>query len=757
MLFLDCETIGFYGPVILFQYAVDDGPVHIHNVFTKPVKETIKLIEWFCEHEVAAYNLVFDWFHVVQTYNVLIELEDKFLPPYPDDYYEAECRNPCTKYLVPKGALDLMIHCQEGDYQYLMERKDISIRRVPRVLAYKLCGVLEERVKLRDSLFARYKDPKQKRWRIQELSTPHPDFVNVKLKFAPSKKLEVIAKDVLGIGKADWDFSLLPKIEEYGYRPYGGNWIDYVDIFVAEWDSDLARSYAHRDVEVLQQLYEAFDKPKAGSLNSELCICVANVRWRGFPIDKKKCAEVIDYYDKLITDFPININSPKQVKAYLKAKMSPMERSVFHSTAKPVLEKIVKKGGGAADRAQKILDARQAKYRKNLFEKILFAGKFHVSNKIFGALSDRMSGADGLNSQGIPGKHRDIILMAYPGEVAEGGDFDGFEISIGCSIYDDPNMIEDFKSGKKMHAIMGAELFEMDYEDVLMTEKGKCGVCKGTGTMNILDRQEHARVSKWCDEEWKGEAFEKECDFCSATGKVNDAYTKGKSTFFARMFGAGDFKAASITNLDLGHVTNRMKAYDERYSQRTEYLNALEDEHKAIYQPELGGKVYWKTPKKYIETKLGSVRRFDYEYLIMQCLFELAQDIPPEWHELKKLKIRRSKDRTQTPAGAIASAIYGAVFGVQGTIFRQIGNHIIQSLGAKINKLLQLLLWKKQPQGIHDPVISVFNNHDELQAAGQPEVMATCEADVYAFIDEMREIVPLLSMTWDTNKKNWQQ
>ena len=755
MIFVDCETVGFHGPIILIQYAEDYGPVKIHNVFSRPIKETLKLIEWFCENDVCAYNLVFDWFHLVQCYNVLLEMDSKFLPPFAGDYYAAECENPCTRYLVPRGALDLMIHCQEGDYQYLMERKDIVIKRVPRVLAYKLCRELEGRVHLRASLFARYKDPTQKRWRIQELKDPDPDFVNVKLKFAPSKALDVIAKDVLGVGKAGSPFDLLPDLEEYGYRPYGGNWINYIDIFRREWSQPSALKYAERDIVVLQDLWRAFKEPKAGSLNSELCICVANSRWRGFKVDIEKCKELVEYYDNLITDFPINVNSPKQVKIYLKAKLPAMERAVLTSTGKAVLEKIVKKGGPCAERAQSILDARQAKYRRDLFKKFIFAGKFHVSNKIFGTLSDRMAGSDKLNAQGIPKMHRDAFPLAFEGEECGGGDFDGFEISIGCALYNDVNMITDYQSGKKMHAIMASELFEMDYEDVLLTDKGKCGVCGGTGQIKITNQVEYDRIAKFVDEELTPEGIVKECDFCGATGKVKDRYSQGKQSFFAKMFGAGDYKVHKITNMPLSHVSKRMEAYEERYAQRREYIASLEDEYRAIYQPEERGAVYWREAKKYAETLLGSKRYFDYEYLIMKHLFELAQDTPKAWRNLDRIKVQRRKDKMQTPGGATSSALYGAAFGVQGTIFRQAGNHGIQSLGARITKLLQLTIWRKQPQGIHPPQISVFNVHDELQATGTPEVMSTLEKLVYDFIEEYRKLVPLLSMVWDTEKETW--
>jgi hypothetical protein len=35
-LFLDSETCGFVGPMVLFQYAIGNGPVTLHEVWKRP-------------------------------------------------------------------------------------------------------------------------------------------------------------------------------------------------------------------------------------------------------------------------------------------------------------------------------------------------------------------------------------------------------------------------------------------------------------------------------------------------------------------------------------------------------------------------------------------------------------------------------------------------------------------------------------------------------------------------------------------------
>ena len=40
-LYFDSETVGFYGMPVLFQYAVDDGPIKLYDVWLRPVSQTL--------------------------------------------------------------------------------------------------------------------------------------------------------------------------------------------------------------------------------------------------------------------------------------------------------------------------------------------------------------------------------------------------------------------------------------------------------------------------------------------------------------------------------------------------------------------------------------------------------------------------------------------------------------------------------------------------------------------------------------------
>jgi hypothetical protein len=56
--------------MVLLQYAVEDGPITLYEVWRRPIRETLALIEWICQQTVVGFNLSFDWFHLCKTYTI---------------------------------------------------------------------------------------------------------------------------------------------------------------------------------------------------------------------------------------------------------------------------------------------------------------------------------------------------------------------------------------------------------------------------------------------------------------------------------------------------------------------------------------------------------------------------------------------------------------------------------------------------------------------------------------------------------------
>ena len=293
MIFLDTETCGLHGPIVLLQYAIDDGEIILHSVFSEPVKATMDLIEMICDHEggICGFNLAFDWFHICQTYTTLSLLPSRAFPEdIIDDYAIAEERarfiNLCLK---PQKALDLMLHARKGEYQNTMNRGDIKIKKVPSILSWELAEELNKRIEIKDIYFARYADP-SRRWQVtnifDELGDVNPDFKNVILKFAPSSALKALAQDALGVDTEDIRLFTdmdLPKPVEFGYAPYAlavgkpgewnGAWPDDGQIkeHITQWQyNTIAREYASDDVKYTRMLYHYFKEPEPSDDDSEL-------------------------------------------------------------------------------------------------------------------------------------------------------------------------------------------------------------------------------------------------------------------------------------------------------------------------------------------------------------------------------------------------------------------------------------------------------------------------------------------------------
>lgn len=319
MIFFDTETCGLHGPIVLLQYAEDDGPVRLCSVWKEDVQDVLVLLEKLVESEVVGFNLAFDWFHVCQLYTTFLHL-DPNLPAEDqvEEYVEAEPLarfGPCLK---PRSACDIMLHARKGPYQSTMDRSDIRIKRIPTPLAYKLAAELERRVQLKDIYFARRKQKNLPKWQVQDIEDC-TDFKNIVLKFRASSALKALAVDALNLPQ---DVVLLfsdVEVErrfwpfELGYAPFAkaaiaelrrariahdmrvlakqrrGPWPEVIKVHVSHWTyNDMAREYATKDVVYTRDLYRHFGSPEPGDDDSVLACEVGANRWRGYRINEDK-------------------------------------------------------------------------------------------------------------------------------------------------------------------------------------------------------------------------------------------------------------------------------------------------------------------------------------------------------------------------------------------------------------------------------------------------------------------------------------
>lgn len=782
MIFFDTETCGLHGPIVLVQWAEDDGPINLHSVWTSPVHETLELYEALATHAggVCGFNLAFDWFHVCQQYTTLRLLADAYGDDiYPEDYIDeyAELEESARdgQCLKPVTACDLMLHARRTEYQSTMDRGDIRIKKVPTALAQHLVYELNKRIPLKDVYFARYADPK-KRWTILDIKDDFddviPEFKDICLKFAPSSALKALAQDALGENKVIKfkDVEPDPKFRplESGYAPFATSpkytklksgkkhvvypsadnwhwtWPDCINHHITHWGyNDQARVYATDDVDYTRRLYYYFGEPTAGDTDSLLACMVGAVRWRGFKIDTLKIRALMEGQERLLEKSAINFQSVESCKQYLVEVMDDTERLAMTQNGKLttkgiVLEELTKwkksdvcekcYGEGCDDckdglvesdeahpvavRAREMLDARHAKKEIENYAKLLQAGRFHASFKVIGALSSRMSGADGLNAQGIKSSTevRECFPLAWEGMQLDGGDFEGFEVTLMDAAYGDEKLRSLLQSGKKIHGIFGVYLFPgLTYDDILAT--------KG------LPNEE-------------------------------DKYGRSKNGVFALAYGGEAFTLITRVGVDEATADDAYHQFTTDFPAIGEARRRISEMFCSMRQPNgIGTRVEWHEPADYIESMFGFRRYFTLENRICKALFELAEDPPDEWLELKFKVVRR--DREQTAAGACRSALFAAAFALQAANMRAALNHVIQSSGATMTKDLQAKVWELQPAGVRDWFVQPMNIHDELMTPCKPEVSDALKAVVENFVETNREKVPLLGIDWSQKMESW--
>lgn len=748
MIFFDTETCGLHSVPVLLQFAEGSGPINLYDLWLEEISETMELIEYFTTQDVCGFNLAFDWFQLNKFYNMISVIEDRTLAPIEiiDELYQKELDNMARYCIKPKRACDLMLHAKKGDYQCIMDRKPITLRRVPASIAPHLVAELDERIKIPEIYFAKRKQTNRTRWAIKDIVDKetgriNPDFKDLELSFAPSTSLKALTQEVIGktaeeVIKFD-EVGLSERLfpTEYGYAPYGKAypavaWPKVIKFHVDHWAyNKKARQYAEDDVTNTRTLYEKFGSPEPGDDDSELACMVASVRLRGFNVDLDQMKELQKKAEEAQKDAPL---APSKVKEWIFPDLTDDEKlGTGYSTRKEVLKEMTNwtidcpecdgrgcedcEGSGevihpAAIKAKRVNTARAAQKENELYSKILLAKRFYASFKVIGAKSSRMSGDNSLNAQGIK-RTKDVrrcFLLADPGFVLSGGDFDAFEVSICDAAYPDSRLHEALLNDKKIHALFAMALWpDMSYDEI-----------------------------------------------CATSGTDDDRYTKGKSGVFSQMYFGNYHTLMTRLGIPEEQARNGEMLWKDTYKEMAESQQAVIDRFTCVEQPKgIGTQVVWKDPDTHVESLLGFSRDFTIEVQICRVLYELASKPPKVWSQYKRQVWRR--DRVQTESGAVMSALYAAIFGLQGVIIRAAGNHIIQSTGAEITKRVQRRIWDLQPCGVQQWHVMPMNVHDEVMCVSTPEMVEPVAKVVNETVESFRNVVPLIKMTWKSNLSSW--
>lgn len=725
MVYVDLETCGLHGVPVLIQYAFDNGPIILHEVWKESRESTMALIEEFCKHTVVGFNIAFDWFHIQKLYNMLEHTDKVDIKSMAA--IEAQARDgSCVK---PASALDLMLLLRKTELQITMERDDVIIRKVPKVVSDDLCEILNHTLKLDPILFAGYKKlaPKFRPQPILlENKSEHPYLTNIKLKFRPSSALKSLAKHVLGeknvtlFKDIDIDKKFLPK--DYGYAPFHSavpenkrkghySWPSVLEYHIDHWAYRKdARLYAEKDIEYTRRLHEYAKWHPGGDTNSVLACQTASARCKGYAIDETKMKAIVEKYREQMT-VPMY---GKRAREYVHEVMSPIELAIVGDKLnKKTLEAIIDSGVNdeAAERAKNVMTSRKAAKKIELMNKLLIAGRFHASFKVMGALSDRMSGDNRLNPQGIDRTKevRAAFPLAFWNELLAGGDMMSFEITIADAVYKDPDLRRQLqtcdKCGevhspvcegadyRKFHGLFGMPFFNMTYDEILAT--------KGTD---------------------------------------DDKYTNAKTAAFATLYGALPPKIKDTLGITLEEAEKGFFKFWSTYKMAGKARQETQERFTSITDG-----FEFREACDNIESLLGHKRYFTLELKILKRLFEIASEPPKYWRENRE-KVVRSQKGEQTVSGATKSALFGSAFGMQAAMIRQASNHQIQSTGAGITKEVQIAIWELQPAGIHQWLVRPLNIHDEIQCPCKPGMQDQIKEVVYSKVESFRPLVPLIGI-----------
>ncbi len=593
----------------------------------------------------------------------------------------------------------------------------------------------------------------------------------------------------------------------------GHAWPYWVKAHIDHWyTNEKAQEYAYLDIVYTRALYKYFDSPEAGDDDSELACMVGVVRWHGFELDLPGVGQLHKAAMDKLNSSPVNINSVKEVRTYLLAAMDDIEGlPVEESTQKSVLTKISKLclvkeehntectkccgdgclrcyGKGRMDasvkptydksgilevgnhpvakRAAELLEIKSASKEVELYQKLLWAKKFHPDFSVIGTLSTRMSGgSSGLNAQGI--KHDKSVRRMFPlkweGMTLCAGDFDAFEIVLAATVYKDQDLINALTTkvsckncphGQACEKCAGTgKIGEFDCMHCQLDgDKNTTGLrnCKLCGGIGWFRKKIHALFGMAL---FPGYTYEEIID---SDGTSNDKYTQGKQGVFAMIYG-GNWQ--TLCN-NLGIDEEVAKAAEQRFFDMFPGIpksrKRVEDMFQSLRQIN-GRQIVWKDPEEYIESFLGFRRGFQLENKVCKALYDLAHNTPREWKGDKlKVKVMRSMLKgAQTAGGAVASALFGAAFGLQGANVRAACNHEVQSPGATITKYVQRKIWDLQPAGVHDWHVSLINIHDEIISVTRPNMVDNVAKVVESAIVHFRPLVPLLGMTWNKEMDNW--
>jgi hypothetical protein len=776
-LYFDSETCGLHGMPVLFQWAVEDGPVVLYDVWKHPIGETLDRIEWFLTHTMVFFNASFDMFHLCKCYTLFRLFPRDWIPEEHIDEIamrEPEARDgPCLK---PAGVLDLMLHSRRGPFQSLMAREDVRIKRVPTPLADALATELENRVQLDGIYFARSANKDAPRWHVYDCKHKDgeidPNFKDVVLKFRPAGGLKFLAEYALKrvpkfhFKDVELDSSLRPA--ELGYAPFAlavtkpddgwkvhkkpskkskkvsaaiYAWPGVIKQHIEHWATNLdAREYAKDDIVYTRDLDAHFKYPQPNDTDSVLACMVAAVRWHGFLIDIDGVKRLLSHAQQIVANAPVNCNKPKDVRRYIVECMDETEKIILQgTTCKAKLEEV---GKWEITEEEECFKCDGKGCTRCGGHGKLFPGQHPAARRAREILGIRVAGSEIKLYKKLlrAGRfHASFVVIGTLSSRMAGAD--GLNPQ-GIKHTDDVRSLFPLAWDGMVLSIGDFDAFEVSIADAVCDDPAlRADLQSGKKIHGIFGSLMYPDMTY--DE------------ILATKNQEDDRYTKGKQGFFATILYGGTFETL-MRKLGVleKNARSAISTLLDKYKRVKGWRESVFKRFCSMQQPGgIGSAVYWAEPADYCETFLGFRRYFTLENRICKTVFDLARKPPKEWRECAIRVVRRARE--QFACGAVVSALYAAAFGIQAASMRAAANHEIQAVGAEVTKEVQRDVWDLQPAGVHPFKVALMNVHDEIAAVTTPDMVEPVAKRIQSRVESFRSKIPLIAISWNKCVKSW--
>ena len=248
-------------------------------------------------------------------------------------------------------------------------------------------------------------------------------------------------------------------------------------------------SVAALEEKLLPMLTELGMLPLFTEIEMPLCRVLADMEYRGFPVDKEALRAYgeslnagIDAAQRAVWDYAgeeFNLNSPKQLGEILFSKLKipgGKKTKTGWSTAADILEKLRYEYPIIDDILQyRELSKLKSTYADGLLKVIAPDGRIHTSFQMTVTATGRLSSTEP-NLQNIPVRKESGALLRKMFIAGEGctlvdADYSQIELRLLAHISRDENMTAAFLSGEDVHAVTASQVFGIPLELVTSEER----------------------------------------------------------------------------------------------------------------------------------------------------------------------------------------------------------------------------------------------------------------------------------------------